>query len=784
MASVELTDTQRAAVEYGEGPLLLVAGAGSGKTLVITHRIAHLIRSKLARPEEILAVTFTEKAAAEMSERIDVLLPYGFANCQIQTFHAFGDRILREFALDAGLNPDFQVLSQAEQVIFFREHLFDFPLKHYRPLSDPTRFIRAMLNVLSRAKDENVSPSEYRTFAGELLRDQNDDISVEFAEKQQEIAETYQMLQDFMITAGKVDFGDQVTLALRLIQDNPSILSALKKRFRFFLIDEFQDTNYAQFQLIRLLGGESANITVVGDDDQAIYKFRGAAISNILDFMQVFPEAVQIVLKENFRSTQVILDTAYRLINHNNPDRLEVKNGINKRLIAQTDEGFPVEHIHCDTLTTEADQVAAIIEDLKENKNIPYGDMAILVRANRTADPFIRGLNMKDIPWRFSGNRGLYDRPEIKLLVSFLKTLVNPNDSLNLFSFAASEIYQLSMADLYRCLTWSYAKHRPLMEAFIHSESIDELSGLSNESRATIKKVIDDIKLYQDLSRNMMTGVLLYQFLTRSGLLKRLTQSGHMDDNLKVQNIARFFDVIWSFSQVITEDRIFTFVNHLQLLIDAGDDPATAEADLDADAVNILTVHKAKGLEWRVVFLVSLINQRFPHSRRSDPIELPEALGHNLQPEGDAHLQEERRLFYVGMTRAKERLYLTSARDYGGVRMRKVSPFVLEALDRPQADTVTVKSNAEEKIHRFRPSRSESEPVLSPISSDSIVRLSYFQIDDILTCPLKYKYVHVLRVPILPHHTVVYGKALHSAIETYHRQKMLGIEVSLDSLYD
>jgi len=786
MSDIQLTFQQKEAVEHGEGPLLIVAGAGTGKTLVITHRIAHLIDSKMAKPEEILAVTFTEKAAAEMAERVDVLVPYGFANVPISTFHAFGDRILREFGLELGLNPDFQVLSQPEQVIFFRDHLFDFPLKHYRPLSDPTQFIRAMLMVISRAKDEDVSPGEYLEYVEKLrkrVKDNSDDKAVlEEVEKQEEIAGTYAKYQELMVQEGKVDFGDQVSLVLRLFRERPTILRQVQERYRFILVDEFQDTNYAQFQLVQFLGGEKANITVVGDDDQSIYKFRGAAISNILNFVDVHPNAKQVVLTENFRSTQVILDTAYRLITHNNPDRLEIKNQIDKRLVAQEKEGPPVEHIHCDTLTTESDRVAQTVRGLVESKKVTYSDIAILVRVNNNADPFLQALNMKEIPWRFTGNRGLYSRPEIKLLISFLRAITDFEDSLSLYQLASSEIYEFSMEDLHRCVNLAHRQKRSIYTVLKKLDEIEELKGISAESRATIQKILEDLHKYLEMSRDNATGVVLYQFITASGYLKRLTQGWNSEDGVKVQNIAKFFDVIWSFSQVAQEDRVLHFVRYLELLIEAGDDPGTVEADPDADAVNVMTVHKAKGLEWPVVFLVSLLHNRFPHTRRKDPIELPDELVKEMLPSGDFHLQEERRLFYVGMTRTKDRLYLTSAQDYGGVRQRKVSPFVLEALDRPHVDEVQIKAKAEERIRRFAPPPEGVVESMAPISGDRILNLSHFQVDDYLTCPLKYKYVHILRVPILPHHTVIYGKALHAAVERYHRQKINGQAVRLEDL--
>jgi len=781
-----LNDQQREAVKHDQGPLLIIAGAGTGKTKVITHRIAYLIASKKARPEEILALTFTDKAAAEMEERVDLLLPYGFANVWISTFHAFGDQILRDYALEIGLTPDFQVLSRPEQVVFFREHLFEFPLSYYRPLSDPTRFIDAMITLISRAKDEDVSPEDYLAYAQKLKEDSErnpeDQELAEEAARQMELALTYKRYQELLASEGKVDFGDQVNLVLKLLRERPTIRRRLQNRFKYILIDEFQDTNYSQFQLIRLLAGENGNITVVADDDQSIYKFRGAAISNVLNFTDVYPQAKQVVLTQNYRSTQKILDTAYRLITHNNPDRLEVKNNIDKRLLGRVQGGKEVEHIHCDTLSSEADRVARIIQEKVERGEYSYKDFAILVRSNADADPFLRSLNMLGIPYHFSGNRGLYSREEVRLLIAFLRVIADLGDSLSLYQLASSEIYQMDMRDLVYCMNIARRKNRSLYFVFEHLEDFPELEEVSLESKATIKKLREDIKNYLEMSREHPAGVVLYQFLKGSGYLRRLTHQSSWEAEIKLKNIAKFFDVVKSFSSIAVLDRVPNFVSHLDLLIEAGDDPATAEADSDVDAVNVLTVHKAKGLEFPVVFLVSLVSDKFPTRRRKEPIELPEALVKDILPSGDSHLQEERRLFYVGMTRAQKELYLTSARDYGGVRPKKVSQFVLEALDKPRADESYLKTSVLEAIDRHAPPPTAEMELGGAIPDDQILTLSHLQIDDYLTCPLKYKYVHILQVPILPHHTVVYGRALHEAIKEYHRHRVNGKRITLEEL--
>lgn len=782
-----LNKEQERAVTFGEGPLLIVAGAGTGKTMVITKRIAWLVATKKAKPEEILALTFTEKAAAEMEERVDVLVPYGYANIWISTFHAFGDRILRDNALELGMVPDFKVLSSPEQVIFFKEHLFQFSLNHYRPLGNPTRFIEAMIKLFSRAKDEDISPDEYLTYVEslekEFARDPDDDELKETLRKQKEIASAYKRYQEILAQEGKIDFGDQVYIALNLLRKSKTIIKAYQNKFKYILVDEFQDTNYTQFQLLKLLSHGKRNINVVGDDDQSIYRFRGAAISNILNFKKEFPDCKEVVLIKNYRSTQGILDASYRLIANNNPERLEVKNNIDKRLVSVKGDGVIVRHLHYDTLSSEADGVAKIIQEKVSEGNFRYSDFAILVRSNNDAEPFIRSLNMLGIPQRFSGSRGLYSREEIKFLISFLRVVANPDNSMNLYYLCGSSVYQFNSTDITKCLNLASKKKRSLFEIFSTPEYLGEIESLTDESRATIDKILKDIEKYVRYSIHLPTGEVLYKFITESGYLKQLSANSDLFSEEKIRNIAKFFEILRNFNSIAVLDRVLQFADHLDMLIDSGDNPAVAEEDYDVDAVNVLTVHKAKGLEFPVVFMVSLVDRRFPLTKKGDAIDFPAELIKYELPSGDYHNHEERRLFYVGMTRAKDELCLTSAKDYGGARQKKVSMFLSEALDLPkQAIISAFKASPIEVINRSAPSPEKEMLEAEPIPESKRILLSYYQIDDYITCPLKYKYAHILKVPVMQHHSIVYGKALHDAIQEYHRRKMNHIGVNIGDL--
>ncbi|HEY8635647.1 MAG TPA: ATP-dependent helicase, partial [Candidatus Limnocylindrales bacterium] len=699
-----LNPEQRRAVTHGAGPLLVVAGAGTGKTQVITRRIAWLIATRRAKPSEILALTFTDKAAEEMAVRVDQLVPYGYTDTAISTFHAFGDSLIREYALELGLPTDLRVLTRAEVVIFLREHLFEFELDAYRPLGDPTRFLAALATLFSRCKDEDISPADYLAHADRVAAEAArlaetvaagvgatgttaaSEAALEDARRQTELARAYGTYQDLLAANGCIDFGDQVALALRLVRTSPAARAAIAGRFRYILVDEFQDTNRAQAELVAALADGHRNVTVVGDDDQAIYAFRGAAVDNILAFQDRYLGARTVVLRRNYRSFGPILDAAYRLIRFNDPDRLEVRTGIVKRLrperVAQAPAPVRLEVFA--TGSEEADWLAAEIGRRLEAGAAPR-DHAILVRANGHADPILRALNMAGIPWRFSGASGLYARPEVRVLLAFLRVAADLESSVDLYALAASEAYGLGGEDLTAVVNMARRRNRSVWAVM---EELDRQPGILRvgpETRAAVRALVADLRAYAEAAHEQPAGELLYRFLRGSGLLARLVGTDTPAAEEQLQNIARFFEIVRSQSALLSDDRAIFVAPHLATLIEAGDDPATAELDPDADAVALLTIHKAKGLEFPVVFLPGMVAGRFPSGGRGDPLALPSGLSRGLPSTAEASLAEERRLCYVAMTRARDELVLSHAADYGGARARRVSPFVLEALDLPAA---------------------------------------------------------------------------------------------------
>ncbi len=792
----DLTARQRKAVTHGDGPLLIVAGAGTGKTTVITRRIAWLIAEKRAKPSEILALTFTDRAAFEMIERVDRLVPYGHNDAQISTFHAFGDRLLREHAFEAGLSDRSSVLSRAEQIILLREHLFDLPLDRYRPLGNPTRFLSGLVSLISRLRDEDVTPDVYLAAAARLAEraaaDPENEALAEEAVNQAELAATYAAYERLMRETDRLDFGDQVSLALRLLREHPAVLDAERHRYRYILVDEFQDTNHAQWEMVKLLAAEHGNVTVVGDDDQSIYRFRGAALGNILGFRDAYPRATSVVLVDNYRSRQPILDAAHRLIRHNDPERLEAREGLDKRLRARTKfarpdpEAGPIELTGYTTGSDEADAIAdRIAASLRAGRRA--GDHAILVRGNRDADQYIRALNMARIPWRFSGTAGLYRQPEVRVLISFLRAVNDPDDSISLYDLATSEIFGLSPSDVTLALNRARRRRSSLGVALRDAVENPEESPFSLRAIDVVQRLLASLDAHRALSTERSCGELLYHFISSSGWLARLDHEARETGEERLANVGRFFEIVRRQGGLLRDDRLPFLVAQLDTLIETGDDPSTADAEPDeGDAVHVLTYHKAKGLEFNVVFLVGLVSDRFPGWERRDGLEMPDELLRDAPAaDTDHHTAEERRLFYVGMTRAREELVLTWARDYGGRRSRSVSQFVIEALDLPPATPPeTVRPAVMEQLARHAGSPVEpAAPTPRRALGDRPLVLSYGQIHDYLDCPARYRYGHVVRIPTPVSHQMVYGRALHAAAQAFHRRQLAGRPMAIEDLH-
>ncbi len=1144
-----LNDAQKKAVQFGKGPLLIVAGAGTGKTTVITQRLAWLIIEQKISTDNILALTFTEKAAGEMEERVDVLLPYGYVDLWVSTFHAFCDRILGDNALEIGLPPDYTLLDETEQMLLVRQNFDAFDLDYYRPLGNPTKFIQALVRHFSRVKDEGIMPDEYIEYAKKIQLDRDDDKFLkkkgddddEISEDQRmiEVANAYHTYQQLLLDKSALDFGDLILYTIKLFKTRPRILKKYQGQFKYILVDEFQDTNYAQYELVKMLAAPTNNVTVVGDDDQclpgnstiqleqglrridrvekgdrvltavgkghigvsrvarvmkntkhaklvtltttsgkritatanhkffcyvprkdtqhvcyyvylmyrtgfgwrigitndiasrlrlersadyiigisaytteqearywevyyalrygipsvcfqkrdgaaitdswleklyheidteqavrhlaadldidleayhyalqgvkrggksrvkiyldmcyrkyrskdhvknkrpvmkypaiahavtietsdtfilqkikqagyqltpskkgyrlriqtsdirkagqicntlrritggivenrftagrieyqhrpalvmpagnvlpghfipvkcghnieyervikksehkkkqavydleierthnyiaddvvvhnSIYKFRGAAISNILEFKKDFPQSREIVLTENYRTKQNILDMAYKFIKQNDPNRLEyqLSNGqigdkgapleskISKKLQSHVgDEGI-IHHLHFKSHTEEtAGVVKKIIELKKKDKKLLWSDFAILVRANNYAQEFITALSRYDIPHHFLASSGLYYQPEIMDVVSYLKMLDNYHESPALWRVLNLPHWNMPADGLMRLSNYARRKSMSLWEAVQQSRAIP---GLPQEMHQALDKIRSMIEKHTQLARAKGALPLALRFMKDSGYLKHITQKDTPENFEKIIHLNQFFREIEQFEAVEEDATVKHFLYQLDQAKAAGERGSLRQQmEEGPEAVRIMTVHGAKGLEFPYVFIVSLVDKRFPSIKRKEPIALPDELVKEIIPEGDIHLEEERRLFYVAMTRARDGVFFTSAEDYGGARAKKPSRFLIElgfekkpgAEEADMADQLQPPASKQQEIR-------ELDMLQQAIPGKS----SYTQVRAFTTCPKQFKYAHILRVPVEGRHTFSFGKSIHNTL--------------------
>ncbi len=778
----KLNLSQKRAIEHSKGPLLIIAGAGTGKTTVITERIKNLIQDKKVRPEEILALTFTEKAAGEMLDRLDVIMPLSYEEPWIMTFHGFCDRILRDEGLEIGLSTDYKILDQPNQWILIKKNLFDLGLKYYLPLGNPTKFIGALLKFFSRLQDEDIMPEDFFTYvkkfqASSKLKAQssklkNKEVLPDFPDNPDrlwELANAYKKYQEIKLKENHLDFGDLITWTLRLFRERPNILKKYQQQFKHILVDEFQDTNWAQLQLVKLLAPakDNPNLVVVGDDDQSIYKWRGAAVSNILDFKKHYPNASEVVLIENYRSGQKLLNTTYRLIINNNPDRLEVRLGIDKKLKAKRGSFLPLpEIVQLPSLEDEADFVAGKIMDLASRENYTYKDFAILARANNHLDPFITAFKRHGIPYQLLGNRGLFDQDEVRDLLFFGKAVVDPKDSINLFQVLHNPVFKIETDKILEALVQSRGTRKSLWEV-INKKSDTEEKFLN---------VVNLIKSAREKTASQPTSRILFDFVQQTGYVKQFIETETLENQLKIKNLNLFFQKIKSFESENKKAGLVEFIDWLDLLIEAGENPAQAQIE-DIDTVFLATVHGVKGLEFPVVFVVNCVADRFPTRRRNDSIEFPEKLIKESLPEGDSHLQEERRLFYVACTRARDYLFLTLAKDYGGAREKRPSIFLHEL--KLSINQLKTNPNQLSWLNGVLPINVRPKKVIDGKPYLSFV--SYSQIDTFLTCPLKYKYRYVLSVPSRPHHSLTFGQTIHRTLREFHLSEKLGKLMSMEN---
>ncbi|HEX8099434.1 MAG TPA: DNA helicase PcrA [Actinomycetota bacterium] len=627
-----LNPVQKEAVLHTEGPVLIVAGAGSGKTRALTHRIAYLIREKGVSPYAVLAITFTNKAAREMVDRVEGLLGTRIAKGMwILTFHSACARILRREHASLGLPSHFSIYDEGdtERVIAMSLKQMNIDPKRYPP--------RQVAAVIGRAKDNLLSPSEF--------------VQAASTHYENTVAEVYADYQRRLRTAGALDFDDIIMETVRLFRENPGILEHYQERFQYVLIDEYQDTNRAQYHLVNMLAGKHRNICVVGDADQGVYSWRGATIKNLLDFEHDYPDAAVFVMEQNYRSTQSILQVANSLIEHN----LQRKP---KSLWTDSDQGELAVRYRAENEHDEAWFVGSEIERLIQEEGFRYSDVAVFYRTNAQSrvleDVFMRG----GLPYRIVGGVRFYQRKEIKDVIAYLRVVVNPGDLVGVRRVINTPKRGIGDATGAAIEGFAASEGLPFLEA---ARRVDEISTLGARAKGAVASFVDVIdKLRAMAEEGAGPGSIVEAAYTESGYMAELEADHTVESMGRMENLRELVGVAREFEARVPEGGLPDFLEQLSLVSEQD------EYDADAPAVTLMTLHNAKGLEFDVVFMVGMEDGVFPHYRSmTDPAEL----------------EEERRLAYVGITRARRRLYLTHAWSrslFGGSNYNPPSRFLNE----------------------------------------------------------------------------------------------------------
>lgn len=627
-----LNDMQKSAVFYTEGPLLLLAGAGSGKTRVLTHRIAYLIEEKGVNPWNIMAITFTNKAAGEMRERVDSLVGFGSESIWVSTFHSTCVRILRRYIDRLGYSNSFTIYDSDDQKTLMKDvcKRLQIDTKVYKE--------KALLGAISSAKDELVSPQAYElNAAGDFGK--------------QKIAQAYKEYQKQLRSNNALDFDDLIVKTVELFQNCPDVLDYYQERFKYIMVDEYQDTNTAQFKLVSLFAEKYQNLCVVGDDDQSIYKFRGANIGNILNFEKMFADARTIKLEQNYRSTQNILNAANDVI-RNNVGRKE------KTLWTDNEEG---DLIHFRQFLTAFDEAEYIVGDIAQNireGNYEYKDCAILYRTNAQSRMFEEKFLMANIPYKIIGGVNFYARKEIKDLLAYLKTVDNAMDDLAVKRIINVPKRGIGATSLGKVQEYADEYDMSFYDALKDAESIATLG----RSAVKIKPFVTFIQTLRSKQDYLSVQEILTSIINETGYVKELEAEDTDEARARIENIDELITKVVSYESDAEEPTLSGFLEEVALVADID------SLEEDSNHVVLMTLHSAKGLEFPNVYLAGMEDGIFPSYMTitsDDPLEI----------------EEERRLCYVGITRAKQRLTLTSAKSRmirGETQYNKVSRFIRE----------------------------------------------------------------------------------------------------------
>ena len=669
-----LNKEQQQAVQHTEGPLLILAGAGSGKTKVLTVRIAHLLAQGV-NPYEILAITFTNKAAKEMKSRVEGLVGDVANRIWLSTFHSFCAKFLR-FELDnfLGYNSNFTIYdtSDSQAVIKAALKALNLDDKYYP--------VGAMIAAISDAKNKLLFASDFRKQARDFY--------------QQKVADVYEYYERELRKNNALDFDDLLLVAVKLLQSNEAVLDKYSKRFRYVMIDEYQDTNHAQYLLAKLLASHWKNIAVVGDADQSIYAWRGADIQNILDFEKDYPNCTSIKLEQNYRSTKIILDAANAVI-ENNEGRPK------KNLWTDKTEGAKIQHFTAQSEHEEAAFIGDTIAKKHDIHGVPYGDMAILYRTNAQSRVLEEALIKRALPYTMVGGTKFYDRKEIKDVLAYLRVLYNPFDDLSLLRIINVPKRSIGATTVAKLQDYARANGTSLFMTLTQLHLVDSIKGKTKEKLEEFGILI--FTLVAEMEDRTVLDIL-ESILDRTGYLAQLEESTDPQDQARAENIGELLSVAKDFQDTNPSGTVEDFLEQVALVNDVD------SFEQEESKVTLMTLHAAKGLEFPIVFLGGLEEGLFPHSRTL------------MNPE---EIEEERRLAYVGITRAEKELYISNATTrtvFGRTSSYLPSRFIDE-IPEELVDGLRAKRKVPDDIKRHVPQHMSvtSRPVTKPIIRNEVI---------------------------------------------------------------
>jgi DNA helicase-2/ATP-dependent DNA helicase PcrA len=760
-----LNPEQRAAVEHDTGAMLVVAGAGTGKTAVITRRIAYLIQTGRAKPADILALTFTEKAAREMADRLHELIGWQSFQVAVLTFNAFGAELLGRYASHIGRPTGGGLLNTTQKSLLLQQHFDRLKLEYYGPQGSLYDFVETIIGYIERLQNAGVTAESYRRFVDGLNVDE-DWLAADIAE-QRDLAAMYELYETVKQETGTFDYSDQLAVPLEVLCQRPNLAERLTRQYKYVLVDEYQDTSPVQDALLRAFVPAGGNIFAVGDDDQSIYGFRGADIANILDFADHFQVQNPTVLTQNYRSGQPILDASYRLIQHNNPERLEAKLNLDKHLHAQTGQAEVAFMPYRVASDEQAGVVEKIVDQLAAGE--PASSMAVLARSNAVLRSYGKALRARGVPFALSTEVDIFEQRELINLWYLLQWLGGK---------APEEAVGYVMMGPF--IGWGAPEYRPVAERakadlLTPEEALGRLAEEGHEAAAALVRQLAE---WRDWMAEHTVSQLAYKLVFETGLSERLMAKAPESDRV----VRVFEDLHMLLGQMQDYETVALDPSLVGYLATFPKPPSLESAETvgDSDGVQLLTVHASKGLEFATVYLVGMTAKAWSE-RTQTGLKVPDALALRRDLPSE---HEQRRLLYVAVTRAKRILRISAASETAGGQRQALSPYITELLgDTPvlplKVETVADIDKVMQKLQRFYPLKEEATTASLPFeNSAGWIELGVGSLDAYKKCPHEFYLQYVLGIsqPFGPQ--LAFGTALHATFQAYYEARLRGETVT------